>query len=331
LFGGHLGGTLTHGDGFLVAAAPDFIKKIAGYDGGVQVDLSAMPVDSIETYAHLIRPLIENKCLSCHNAKSANGGLDLSTIDAIKEGGDNGKVLTAKDASSSDLFKRVTLAQSNIKFMPPKGMPLSYHEIELLKWWINNGASFEERTAEQAMSAEFIARLQHEYKVDFTPRPWYEKESVARVDENVIEQIMALGYQVSRLSQDNNFLTISSGSAKELSNLGLASCKEQVLFLDLKNVALSAEGMREIGELSNLSRLQLSNTNITSDDIAEWPSLPRLSILNLYGTAVDDRGLEHLVNFPALQKIYLWQTKVTPAGIDNFKKARADVEVVMGA
>ena len=45
------------------------------------------------SYAKQIQPLFAKYCSSCHNPKSAKGGLDLSSYKAMLEGSDNGPVL----------------------------------------------------------------------------------------------------------------------------------------------------------------------------------------------------------------------------------------------
>ena len=141
---GHLGGNLTHGSSYLLDNAPGFIQKIFGHsDSGKEVvDFSKANPDSLNVYAQLIQPVFEQKCYSCHNDNKANGGLNMSSEEALLEGGDHGEVFVAGNSRESNLVKRVTLDQSSKKFMPPKGIPLNYTKIRLLEWWIDQGASF---------------------------------------------------------------------------------------------------------------------------------------------------------------------------------------------
>ena len=59
------------------------------------------------------------------------------TIKDIKNGGLSGKSIIAGNSSKSLIFQRATLSQDNKKFMPPTGIPLTYDEINLIKWWID--------------------------------------------------------------------------------------------------------------------------------------------------------------------------------------------------
>lgn len=55
----------------------------------------------------------------------------------------------AGDAPSSELIKRALLPESDDDHMPPKGKPqLTENEINLLHWWIQNGANFEKKLSD---------------------------------------------------------------------------------------------------------------------------------------------------------------------------------------
>ena len=131
---GHFGGSLTHGSDYLLQPLQGDADKT-----DLAANLPKQP-DSVQVYNHLIQPVLEQKCYSCHNPEKKQGGLDMTTWDAFLEGGENGHVLE-NNVWESELFKRVTLPEDSKKFMPPKGIPLSYSEKILLKWWILQGAN----------------------------------------------------------------------------------------------------------------------------------------------------------------------------------------------
>ncbi|WP_235298568.1 c-type cytochrome domain-containing protein [Portibacter marinus] len=328
--GGHIGGQLTHGNDYLVEAAPGFIKNLAGYDVPKPLDLSNIQSDSIVAYQHLIYPVLEQKCVQCHNQKSASGNLDMTTPQSLMEGGDGGEVIAAGDASDSELFRRVTLSQNNIKFMPTKGVPMTYYEMELLKWWLNSGADFEAKASTLEMSTDVIKGIQKKYNVDFSPRPWYEKEQGPKLDTSAIEAFAKSGFKVTDLSGSDNFLEIGLVGNEVNGSVDFGNISENVLILDLKNSNLEDETYSKISSLKNLIRLQLNNTDTDSDDVLKIDALPRLESINLYGTQIDDRALEHLANFPSLKRVYTWQTNVTPGGIAQLASKRPDIIVENG-
>lgn len=83
-----------------------------------------------------IRPLIEKKCLECHNAKRSRGGLDLSTRKAMLEGGNHGPAFLAESPQKSLLLQKVAQLK-----MPPKD-PLAPDQIQLIRTWIMQGAKY---------------------------------------------------------------------------------------------------------------------------------------------------------------------------------------------
>ena len=137
IFTGHYGGKLTHGEDYLWEQAPGFVKKWVSYEERTAYPEFLDP-DSCMIFEDLIYPVLWNKCGSCHNNNVAKGGLNLQTGEALLEGGRNGSVIES-DLHQSELFKRVTMDPQSRKFMPPKGAPLSYQEINLLAWWIEEG------------------------------------------------------------------------------------------------------------------------------------------------------------------------------------------------
>ncbi|WP_317218965.1 c-type cytochrome domain-containing protein [Portibacter lacus] len=328
--GGHIGGQLTHGNDYLVEAAPGFIKSIAGYNPPEAVDLSGIEPDSITTYEHLIYPFLEQKCAKCHNEKSMSGNLDITSVEKLLEGGDGGEVVIPGDVDESELFRRVTLNQNNVKFMPTNGVPLTYYEMALLKWWIENGAHFKEQTATIKMPAEIMTGINKLYKIDFTPKPWYEKESGPKIDTMALEAFAQGGFKVSGMSKSDNYLEVSPLGTDLGSPIDFGPLKENIIILDLKNTEISDANFEKLSELKNLIRLQLNGSNTETEDLLKIAPLPRLESINLYGTSIDDGALDYLASFPSLKRIYTWQTQVTPEGIAALQGKRPDISVENG-
>lgn len=89
------------------------------------------------TYEDHIKPLLENKCFSCHNPDKKKGDLDLTSFGALMTGGGGGAVVDAGNADSSRLW--TTCAKKEEPFMPPEGTPLNAKELEILAKWISGG------------------------------------------------------------------------------------------------------------------------------------------------------------------------------------------------
>ena len=90
-----------------------------------------------------ILPILAQNCIACHNAKEAEGGLDLESHAALMKGGDSGDSIAVGNPEDSYLLHRVTGEEEPI--MPPEdnavgAKTLNSSEIELLKTWIAQGA-----------------------------------------------------------------------------------------------------------------------------------------------------------------------------------------------
>ena len=110
------------------------------------------------TYQDHVRPILENRCLNCHNADKKKGGLDMSTFMATMAGGSGGVSIEPGDAQASKLFQVVV--HSAEPFMPPKSDKIPAAEAEVIAKWIAGGvletassSAKAKKKAEFAMSA----------------------------------------------------------------------------------------------------------------------------------------------------------------------------------
>lgn len=83
--------------------------------------------------------ILNSKCISCHGAEEAEGGLRLDSRELLMKGGERGPAAVEKEADKSLIFQCVAGLSDEELRMPPKN-PLSASEIDLLKRWINSGA-----------------------------------------------------------------------------------------------------------------------------------------------------------------------------------------------
>jgi len=89
------------------------------------------------TYQDHIRPLLENKCFSCHSPDKKKGDLDLTSFAALMNGGGGGAIVDPGNPDSSRIWS--TCAKKEEPFMPPEGAPLSTKDLDLLAAWIKGG------------------------------------------------------------------------------------------------------------------------------------------------------------------------------------------------
>ncbi|MFO0903867.1 MAG: PSD1 and planctomycete cytochrome C domain-containing protein [Pirellulales bacterium] len=99
----------------------------------------ASAADSID-YEKQIKPIFAARCVACHGALKQAAGLRLDTAAAAMAGGDGGPALRAKEADASLLVQRLNSSDPEQR-MPQEGEPLKPEQIELVRRWINEGAT----------------------------------------------------------------------------------------------------------------------------------------------------------------------------------------------
>src|SRR5579871_2892309 len=92
---------------------------------------------AIEFFEKSVRPLLANRCYSCHGADRQMSGLRLDSRAGLLKGGDRGPTMTAGDPGHSRLLEAVR--QTGALKMPPDGK-LAAAEVKALEDWIRMGA-----------------------------------------------------------------------------------------------------------------------------------------------------------------------------------------------
>jgi hypothetical protein len=103
--------------------------------------LAAEPSPSeIELFEKKVRPLLVERCYSCHSAeaKKLKGGLRLDSAEGWLKGGDTGPAVVAGEPDKSLLIEAVRYANPDME-MPPKGK-LADGEVAVLVEWVKRGA-----------------------------------------------------------------------------------------------------------------------------------------------------------------------------------------------
>jgi uncharacterized membrane protein/mono/diheme cytochrome c family protein len=336
---GHLGGNLTHGSEYLTQHMPAPMRTMAGLPAPAR-KTEARPITNIQeavVYQDIIHPIFEQRCINCHNPDKKKGELLMHTFADLMKGGENGKVLVAGKSSESPLYKHLTLPLEDDDHMPPKGKKqLTKSQIELIRWWIDEGASAEKTVAQTTLTEpveKALASIGAPVEEEGKPKGIFANQ-VPPAKASAIDSVKKAGFQVTPISQDNHYLQAKYTRTgldfgKEQAK-ALQSLATQITWLDLSNAAIIPEGLKELNNLTNLTRLRLDKTNVTDESMAILQKLDNLEYLNLYGTAVSDNGVGKLAAFKSLQTVYLWQTKVSESGVQSLRKQHPKLIVNTG-
>ncbi len=103
--------------------------------------LAAFQDSDLDFFEKRIRPLLADKCYSCHSAKAEKlkGNLLMDSLEGMLKGGDLGPSLVPGDVEKSLLIQAVRWVDDDLK-MPPK-KKLSAAEIADLETWVKKGAA----------------------------------------------------------------------------------------------------------------------------------------------------------------------------------------------
>lgn len=115
----------------------------AGWPGQKPPQTAAVPTGKKVDYPKQIKPLLVERCYACHGNGTRLGGLALDTYDGLLKGGQSGPSVVVHDSAKSLLIKLVSGGDPT-RIMPARGKRLTPSEVEILKTWIDQGASFGE-------------------------------------------------------------------------------------------------------------------------------------------------------------------------------------------
>ncbi|MFC3879124.1 c-type cytochrome domain-containing protein [Algoriphagus namhaensis] len=328
---GHLGGNLTHGEDYLFAYAPEPIQEL--FSSGEEQNALSFPEDSDSTllFEHILGPVINQKCASCHNSEVQKGGLMVTSLEELIEGGESGPALSEGSPESSELFKRVTMDPKSRKYMPPKGAGLSYGEITLLNYWIKNGMGGDLAVTDEEIPEEIQSILASDFGLSTKRKAHYEKIKVEKVPEETLAGLKSEGFRISTLSEENNFLEVVATGKLTKENLdALLEISEQITWLDLGNSGIEDSWLSVLSDFPNLTRLVLDNNQIGDQVSKALANLDHLESINLYNTSVGDSTLEVIAQIKSLRTAYLWNTKVSKDLVAKFNESNPKLKIDSG-
>ncbi len=330
LVAGHYGGSLTHGQGYLLESAPGFVQNIFGGSTN-QAAAKDMPMDSAIVFENIIQPIMQQKCWSCHSSGKSKGGLNLESLKGWRRGGRNGDLVVAGKPDQSLLLTRVYLPIGEKEHMPPQGKPqLLPSEVALLEWWIGQDGDFEKQIADYKLNKKISQIL----NAEFGAKDVYASLDVKPLSPKKIQELQESGVKIYPLAQGSPLLEVSFSGDTLIDNDQLnllKKARKQIVRLDLSRSGVTDDQLKVVGQLPNLIHLFLQNTNISDAGLKSIANLEILEYLNLYATEVSDEGLAAIGQLKNLKDVYLWQTKASKEEILALQKKRPGVNIDFGA
>lgn len=91
-------------------------------------------------YVRDIKPILKSRCYACHGALKQEAELRLDSGALIRKGGTSGSPVANADGDTSLLLARVSTADESER-MPPEGERLTSIQLDLLRRWVEQGAT----------------------------------------------------------------------------------------------------------------------------------------------------------------------------------------------
>ncbi|MCB1228668.1 MAG: hypothetical protein KDN19_00280 [Verrucomicrobiae bacterium] len=91
-----------------------------------------------------VKPILQTQCVRCHHDGAIMGGLNLTTHKAAMKGSSRGPVIVPGEPDKSPLYRVTLLPEEENHAMPATGPKLTEPQKDILRRWIEQGASWPE-------------------------------------------------------------------------------------------------------------------------------------------------------------------------------------------
>lgn len=320
--GSHYGGTLTHGEDFLTFSN-DEQKAVAVVSF----------TDTTTVYDGAIQPILEAKCISCHNDKKAKGGLNMTAFNAVLKGGKSGNTWVAGDPDKSLIIERMLLDMDDKEHMPPRGKTqLTSAEIMLFKEWIRAGAKPDityHGLAETDTLKKIVATIIENSAVKKEAKIYtFSPASKAEIEKlnTPFRRVIPVAY--------NSPALVVKFYLKERFDLNMLkeieSISKQVVEINLSTMPVDDKVFDLLAPFVNLEVLNLNGTDITGNNLKKLASNKKLEQVAVANTKVGKSALEELGKISTLKKVFLWSAKVSKDEVEDIKKKYAAINWDLG-
>jgi hypothetical protein len=158
-FAGHDGASMTHGRDYLTQYAPTWLRGMLGDEKKSSVPDVVKLADPV-VYTEIIAPILERRCVSCHNAEKSKGYYRMDTYELLVKGGLEGPGLKPGNAAESYIIKLIELPIDDDMHMPPDGKSqVTAAELRVLRWWIDQGADPAKKLSQSNATADIDAAI----------------------------------------------------------------------------------------------------------------------------------------------------------------------------
>jgi len=202
------------------------------------------------------------------------------------------------------------------------------YEIDLIAWWINEGAKYDAKVKEVTKEEDIVSILK-KYE---TPEG-LEGLGIEPIEESKLTSIKKKGILINRVSAESPFVEVDLSNRKTVDKRTLKTLNavsDHLISLDISSTDVQDSDLTVLSDFPHLRKLYLQKTNVTDQVIEYIKDLEYLEYLNLYETNITDDAFTYLKELEQLKSLYLWQTDVSSKGIAQHLNDRPNLIINNG-
>lgn len=311
IYAGHQGASLTHGQNYISLAT--LLKEERQKPASVE---EAMIFEDV------VHPILEKRCMQCHNAGKKKGRLSLESPATMTKGGKSGPSVVPGNLLESELYRRITLDPTHEDFMPADGKtPLTQPEREMVRWWIEKGMAVEAKKISELKDGEEIKPLVASLlslessdgaEMEHLTAGHINKAIPDEFDMALVDDLRKKGWVVRVMLRKPVMLDVtlprrSGMKAEEISD-DLKPVAGHIIWLNLADNALTENDLPVLQYMSNLEKLRLERNPLSDGVVTHLENLKYLEAVNLNETQLTPAGLSKLKQNSAIRRVYTWKT-----------------------
>lgn len=312
---GHYGGMVTHG------------KEFLDFSFSRSEDITIIS-ENPNIYTNIVQPVLDNKCVSCHNSNKAKGELVLADLTSLMNGGESGSPVDVDNPGKSELLQRIQFPTNHEDHMPPEEeKQLTEAELGIIKGWVEQGAPGELYFSELEDSIPLYDIVQLKIAESKTTT-W---NHLPEISDSRIAELSSVYCTIRRIYNNTDALQVLVFPHRSYSPELLRDLKpiaENIVELNLSNLPLSSEEFKTISSFSNIEILKMSGTPINDDEFKSIGNLEKLSILKIYNTQLGDGAIDKLTSLDGLRELYIYNTLFTKEGISDLVRRKGGLDVI---
>ncbi|HGY91007.1 MAG TPA: hypothetical protein ENK43_07530 [Planctomycetes bacterium] len=297
------------------------------------------PVD----FEREVLPIFKRACFECHGTprKDSQGkirgpkaGLRLDGKAWLLRGSDNGTILAPKRPKASELYLRVSLPADDPDVMPPKGELLSEGEVETVRRWIAEGASFGSWQGVLVGGNPRVSPPRRSSGGAGDARKGLSElaKGLSPASRAAREKLVAMGAVIENMDGAGKLVSVHfashEGRIGDKQVEALKAIQDNIVRLDLSRTRITDRSLARVAAMPRLLRLDLTDTAITNAGLRKLSRAPRLRELVLCGTKVDDQAIKALGSSGTLRSVYIWRTEISENGLSELAALLPQARVV---